>query len=437
MPNNSRGSNKEKKGRDYFFIALIVYFIFEYLRPQGTVLPFLSILKVSMWMTLIILVAHFKSEQKLFHDKLAVLAVLFLVEMAVSVTYAVNTYFVWRGFKGMALMLIIALAMPIIVNNLQKFKKFLDIWIIIHILLALYMILHGGRGPSGFLSDENDAALAMNMAVPIAAILIFQKDNTKKQKIFYALATFLFMASVVATTSRGGFLGLSSIIFAFWWLSNNKFSMLMKAMLIAAILAYPVYKMLPEKYVSEVESISDTKDSTRNSRLKYWSIGWDMFLDNPIIGVGALNYRWNVVRYQVIRDDFDENARLLGGRAAHSLYFTLFAELGLLGTFFYFYIIYTVIKKLRRIIRLGNDNVRYRNSGLMATGLLVSMGSFLVTGTFISVLYYPPFWYLIGFVMALDVSVKKMELEAGDNNVVKKCGKDRFSKNMYMSKARS
>jgi len=398
------------KGRDFLFIALIIYFIFEYLRPQGTYLPFLSVLKISMWMTVFIFFAHFKSDSKIYQDKLAILALLFLAEIAVSVVYAVNTYFVWRAFKGMTLLLIISLSIPVIVDNLQKFRKFINVWIVIHVFLALYMILHRGRGPSGFIEDENDAALVMNMVVPIAAVMIFQKDITKKLKFLYMIATFLFIASVVTTMSRGGFLGLASIAFAFWWWSKNKLSLFFKSLLLVVILAYPVYKMIPERYVLEMETISDASDSTRNSRLHYWSIGWDMFLDNPLIGVGAMNYSWNVVRYQMRRDDYDPNGRLLGGRAAHSLYFTLFSELGIVGTLLYFSILFMIINRLRRLIILGNTEERYHSAGLLASGFMASLGSFLVTGTFISVLYYPPFWYLLGFVLALDIDVKKQQL---------------------------
>jgi hypothetical protein len=54
---------------------------------------------------------------------------------------------------------------------------------------------------------------------------------------------------------------------------------------------------------------------------------------------------------------------------------------------------------------MGVEYPALAQAGLLANAMLVSMAAYLVTGAFISVLYYPPFWYLIAFVLTLDRAV--------------------------------
>jgi len=411
--NNNTGTKVIKNSSAFYLI--VVYFFFEYIRPQDAYLSAIGLFKIPMILTIVIFIILIKSSKNLFKDRLVVLMSLFLLQIAFSVTFATNTNFVTTAFQGLFLVMIVVLTMPIAVDTKAKFLLFIRYWLLFNSLLALYVLLHGGRGPGGFLYDENDVSLTINMAIPFAVTLLFLAKGEKKNSIIYLSLTLVLVTAVIASMSRGGFLGLLSIPFAYWLFSHNKLKTLSKLLLIVTLLAYPVYKVVPEKYYEEVESISDTEDSTRNTRLKFWGLAWDMYKDNPIFGVGARNFAWNVVYYQMKRPDFDSNDRLLGGREAHSLYFTLLPELGSLGVFLYFSILYQLYSRLRFIVNLGTENDDYYSYGVIAKGLLVSLITYLISGAFISVLYYPSFWYLVGFVMILD-SIVKNQRQVDTNN---------------------
>jgi O-antigen ligase len=114
--------------------------------------------------------------------------------------------------------------------------------------------------------------------------------------------------------------------------------------------------------------------------------------------------------------------RSLAGRAAHSLYFTLLPELGLIGTFLFASMIVLSLKDLfyiRKILKSQKEkesNEESRRIHYLALALEGSLVGFLASSAFISTLYYPNFWILCGFIVSLrkiirerfgDVDMKK------------------------------
>ena len=138
-----------------------------------------------------------------------------------------------------------------------------------------------------------------------------------------------------------------------------------------------------------------------------------MFYDNPILGVGAGNWPWRVTEYELkLPPSEARTRRLLGGRVAHSLYFTLIPELGLIGIFVYAAIVILLFRRLfalaRSPARSPSDSAPLSaNFALLAKAMIVSLLAFFSSGAFVSVLYYPHLWYLTGFVLALHYAATK------------------------------
>ena len=68
--------------------------------------------------------------------------------------------------------------------------------------------------------------------------------------------------------------------------------------------------------LAEFETIDDPNDSTRRDRIDSWSLGWEMFLDNPVFGVGVANYGWRVAEYQMKTRRLRSHARSACAAAA-------------------------------------------------------------------------------------------------------------------------
>jgi O-antigen ligase len=142
-----------------------------------------------------------------------------------------------------------------------------------------------------------------------------------------------------------------------------------------------------------------------------------MFLDNPIFGVGQGNFPWAIGEYMGGRT---WQTKSLAGRQAHSLYFTLLPELGLVGVMIFGTMVYlnyrdtrvkdsVVLQVLQVSGRRDKANVEdseIRRAALYGNAILGGMIGYLATSTFISTLYYPTFWILMGLAVALRNSTQ-------------------------------
>ena len=149
----------------------------------------------------------------------------------------------------------------------------------------------------------------------------------------------------------------------------------------------------------------DVEQGTGAQRLYAWKLGWGMFKENPILGVGQGNYPWNVVdQEQKMGVQWQE--RSLGGRVAHSLYFTLLPELGLVGFALFFMMVFYIwkdLKDVRKNIHAGKKQLIGTGKNIYYYTLAIEAGAigFLFSSVFISTLYYPNFWILTAIMLAL------------------------------------
>jgi probable O-glycosylation ligase (exosortase A-associated) len=386
------------------FWLLVAYFIIDYVRPQDR-FPFLGPLKLGMITSILLLLTWLaKGDKSILKEPVIVLYGLFILLAASTVVFARNTFWVYETTRTLTIYLLAA-TLPSIafLNTREKILKFFNIWIIIHVWLAWVSIGHAGKGSGSFLADENDWALALNMSVPYAFFLSQSPYCSKLARALYLAAFAILILAIAATLSRGGFIGLAVVMAGLLYFSRQRIRKLLLLIVMAAILL----PFVPGRYFHEIETISNPNDATREDRLYSWRRGWEMFLDNPILGVGAGNYPWTVSHYELRSAEYDEEKiRLHGGRVAHSLYFTLVPELGSVGTLIYCAIVILVIRKLVRLGRLGRSHKpqdeKLTDLELLARAMLVSLLAYFVTGAFISVLYYPHVWYLIGFLLAIE-----------------------------------
>ena len=183
----------------------------------------------------------------------------------------------------------------------------------------------------------------------------------------------------------------------------------------------------PDEYISQFQSISgevesDSQYSTGQIRFFMWATAFNAFNDNPIFGVGAGNYRWSVGKYQPTQGNwpsaFFERDRTM--QAAHSFYFQLLAEHGLLGIAVFGFLIMRFFKTLRKIVREDAQG-KYKHmeswgifsTSYLALALMGSMIGFLSAGIFLSVLNYPHFFYFVGMGAGLEVAC--LECIPGDS----------------------
>jgi O-antigen ligase len=170
--------------------------------------------------------------------------------------------------------------------------------------------------------------------------------------------------------------------------------------------------LAPDKYWDEIAS--STSDETMNvgtgaERLYTWGIGLEMFLANPIIGVGQSNFPWTFDLYQAGRT-FNEKS--IAGRQAHSAWITLVSELGLAGIVIICGMLLQCYRDLKHVrTRFAPVEPRKKHGQIMQAGEDIrvylaramegSLIGFIVSGVFISILWYPSLWIMMAMVVAL------------------------------------
>jgi probable O-glycosylation ligase (exosortase A-associated) len=316
--------------------------------------------------------------------------VLFIFLLAVHIPFARNNRYAYNQTIGILLYMPFFLSVIIYINSFERLKTFFNSWVFLMIFLSIKGIKGKGMGGSSFLSDENDFSLLMNMMMPFGYFLFMYEKDFKK-KMFYLSSSLLSVVSVVTSFSRGGFVGLLAVLLIIWLFSPKKILALMLVGLLLIVLHYSS----DQKYWKEMSTIKDTEDPTANERLESWTAGWDMFKDNPL-GVGGSNFLVRFPDYQP-----ESMKRNMWGRAAHSIWFTLLPELGIFGVLIYGLLLFYNLRDinwLRKFKKYPDDDIRY--AFYLSLSFIASFVGYFTCGTFLSILYYPHYFYMTAIIVA-------------------------------------
>jgi O-antigen ligase len=377
----------------------VLFLLLEFGRPQD-LLPGLAPLRLPALVTISLGFALILSRKLDLSATPTRLFLGLLALMALHVPLAENHFRALMALRVMVFTFTAYLGIVMSINTVPKFRTFITLWLGVHVLLAVHGFKVGGRGVGGFLGDENDFAMTLNMIVPFSFFL-GQAEQQYKKKLLYFGLTGLFVLANIFTFSRGGFVGLLTVAIYCWLRSPKK----LRSAAVIAGLALLVSLAAREGYRERIDSIwtEGASTGTGEDRVYMWTQAWKMFLDNPVIGVGQDNFP---VRFE----EYEPAERLYGvtraWRAAHSLYFTLLPELGLVGAFLFVRMLYAIWKELLAIRR--STRQRFKDAPTITTTILpcalameASLLGFLVSSIFISTLYYPNFWVTMGLVVAL------------------------------------
>jgi hypothetical protein len=379
------------------------YFFLEYFRPADPLkMPLvISIVMFVWWATL---------KNKIWAPQI-VCFYLLVAAIAVMGPFAVNNYSLWIGFQSMAVWLIF-ISVPIIhvADSLRKLRALIDTLIALHCYLAIHALLNNGFGPGGFVEDENDVALSINTILPLAFFSLLTAQTTRGKKVLYAAAIVTMVAGVVATNSRGGFLGLVVAIVACLLFSPRR----KLGWTVGAVLLLSGLTVAPDSYWAEMATIlvdAESDVGTGAHRKRMWEIAMSMFWSNPVFGVGLNNFQWNVGNY-MSGELLEKEGRSYMGTVAHSVYFTILSETGAVGSLLVASIVYFSVKSIRRVfsgarklLALTDLDARVRANLLetkgMAHGLSCGMIGYGVSGIFLTTFAYPHLWYVVALIVAL------------------------------------
>lgn len=141
-------------------------------------------------------------------------------------------------------------------------------------------------GPGGAFEDNNDYALLLNVAAPIAFYTARGEQKPWLRRSCYALSAMM-MITVLFTLSRGGFLGLCAVLFGLALKSKYKLTGLLAVVLIGSI----TFVLLPGRVIERVGTISTASETDQSAQMRFnsWRVCLQIMGDHPLLGIGPRN----------------------------------------------------------------------------------------------------------------------------------------------------
>jgi len=256
-----------------------------------------------------------------------------------------------------------------------------------------------GFGAGGY--DPNDSAMYLVSALPI---LVFFAVSSKRLpwRLFAGLAAFTTLGAIVATQSRGGFLGLAAVLI--FMLLFFKGIQVATKVLVVGVFCIGLAFTADAAYWERMETITEMEDGygegTVGGRLDIWGRGVGYMLQNPLTGVGLFNFPVAEGRSPLISDLI---RRGIGAKysAAHSMWVQVGAELGIPGLLAFVGLFGHVGWGLWGISKRRSRWRTDRETSLMASALLTSLVGLAVAGSFLSNAYWAMVWAPLGIGVAL------------------------------------
>jgi O-antigen ligase len=271
---------------------------------------------------------------------------------------------------------------------------------------------HRVRGPlGGFFGNPNDLALNLAAFLPLAMMYVKRPGPFLWRTICLVISV-LMLGAIVFTKSRSGMLGALAMLAVYVVTSR---SLTPRNLIVGVVAGMLVLPALPATFWDRMSSITDEeKDPTgsRSERIELAKRAWNLFLENPLTGVGAGQFK-----------NYGGPGEQQDWRVTHNVVLEMAAELGIFGLTAFLFLIWKGFSAAwwtnRALSWIHRKRTRGRAPAAPEDGLtdqeriflqthgaamLACMTGWFVCALFASVAFNWTFYYLLGLsVTARDV----------------------------------
>lgn len=389
-------------------LALLVVYVVE----PGELYPHLAPLHLERTLAVFVLLSFFLHGNKLRFPPVTRWFLAFYGAMILAIPFAFwpsNSIAFCISFVEVVVFHLLMVGM---LNSEERIRKFIVTMVALFGWLActsLFLYATGVRffamgieraeGLTSSGGDANTLGITLVTAMPLE-ILLMNKANSKWVRLLGLAVCIASVWTVVITGSRTSFFAMLFMVMLLLVAHGKRTFKFIPLLIIAAPL---LWLAVPQQYKARYETVDKLKeDDSYQNRLKSWQGGYQMFLHNPLTGVGPDNYtNANGLKYWPEKPRHWLNA--------HSLFFKLIGELGVLGliTFFGY-----LIKIFKLNHRMGKVLKEHRASAMMQKFPMycsISICLLLFTGYSAHNLYRNT-WFMLG---ALSAAVGLLQQREG------------------------
>ena len=205
----------------------------------------------------------------------------------------------------------------------------------------VHMNVERATGLTSSGGDANTLGISLVIGMPLD-FLLMRKENDWRLRLLGFVVFAGSAVTVLITGSRTSAMAMV-VVLTLLIFQNKRNLRFIPLLLIALPLAWMI---LPQQYKARYLTVENLKnDDSYQNRILSWEGGIQMFLHNPLTGVGPENYTVaNGMEYWPA-------AGPKHWLNAHSLYFKLLGELGSLGVITFGVYLFGVMRRNRRLLR--------------------------------------------------------------------------------------
>ncbi|MEW6096785.1 MAG: O-antigen ligase family protein [bacterium] len=270
-------------------------------------------------------------------------------------------------------------------------------------LAVRYLVLVGRRVEftTGSLAGSNALAYMLVVILPFFFYKIFSRNKLEKLMAIILFPMTFF--GIIATMSRGGFIGLVGVMVLLAIRSKQK----IKSLILVGCIISAGIRFAPPSFKERMETIKTyQQEGSAISRMMYWKAGIAMWRDHPLNGVGQDNFILVVPQYVPPLKDRHQIYH-----TAHNTYITLLSEGGIFLLLFYLLLLLCNFKDLRVIRRKSPpeiDGVQIHN---LTYAIEIGLIGGIINSIFITRSDFEPFFWITGLIMTLkDIIIKRKRM---------------------------
>ena len=220
----------------------------------------------------------------------------------------------------------------------------------------------------------------------------------------------LAVVTVVATFSRGGFVGLMVVGLFMVKNSRNKFG----SVALVAATGVLIYMLAPESWFQRPNTINDATDyGSFMGRVVAWKMSWLIATDHPLFGGGM-----HAVQRLLVWDTYRPYLYLLDSvivtppadtapHAAHSTYFEVLGDTGFIGLMLFLGVVGLVFWNCRSLIRMGRRHPSLTWAVDLGRMLQITLVVYCVTTALLSMGYFELLYIVVALLSRCRRTVKQ------------------------------
>jgi O-antigen ligase len=247
---------------------------------------------------------------------------------------------------------------------------------------------------TGLARNPNALGILAAAFSPIALNRVFELENRKRERLAYAMVYFVITLGLVLSQSRKAW--LAAVICHVIWLAYRNKALILPTVAVLAVTLTLGYGLLPSIIRDRIDAtftpgktiyqagIARTLDPSSGSRIVFYTVGFEMFKDSPIVGHGFYSF-------PLLGPKYSAKYGYLGSEDPHSLLLKVLVESGLIGLILLSWMVTVVFSVGLRAARMGSPE---RELGICFVGCCAALAVANLLGTAMSVHLIAVFFWI-------------------------------------------